>query len=98
MRRRTPIELIEKSLLILRKAWKGPMMIYPDCGVFTDYVWCNETDCDHYVASEIIKLSAQFPEIKIVGGCCGFGPKFIKLLRDAFPYTSAKSFFTPLTI
>ena len=82
----TPMEVIRDAMRVVCDAWSGPLMAYPDCGVFTNFRWVNDVNCDADVARQMVRLAAEFPRLRIAGGCCGFGPKFIQLLRDSFPY------------
>lgn len=76
----TPVAAIAPSLAIIRRHWSGPLMAYPDSGVFRMPQWLF----DDIIAPNILaRLARQWRNdfaIGILGGCCGLGPEHIRAL------------------
>ncbi|PZC50881.1 MAG: 5-methyltetrahydrofolate--homocysteine methyltransferase [Chloroflexi bacterium] len=72
------------ALEAMRKNWDGPIGAYPHSGDWVGPNWqfVNMISPEDYVeaARDWRQQGAQ-----IVGGCCGIGENYIKLLRNAFP-------------
>jgi S-methylmethionine-dependent homocysteine/selenocysteine methylase len=79
------VSVVEHALKILEGAWKGPLVAYPDVGSFVDNVWQNHADdlAEEHIASKLISLKANHPQLLAVGGCCGLGPSFINKLSKS---------------
>ena len=76
----TPSGLISDALAVLRNAYHGPLLAYPDSGHFRSPNWEFEdvippTDLRDFAERWILE-GAQ-----VVGGCCGLGPEHIKALK-----------------
>eukprot|EP00420_Gonyaulax_spinifera_P016918 CAMPEP_0197913310 /NCGR_PEP_ID=MMETSP1439-20131203/76451_1 /TAXON_ID=66791 /ORGANISM="Gonyaulax spinifera, Strain CCMP409" /LENGTH=589 /DNA_ID=CAMNT_0043535163 /DNA_START=82 /DNA_END=1851 /DNA_ORIENTATION=- len=70
------------ALKAVREAgWKGPLGAYPDQG---EHVWPNWTFQDIPVENFIAAAQLWLDECdcRMVGGCCGLGPQYIKALHE----------------
>ena len=79
----TPIADIDEALAIVQSSWQGPVGIYPESGHFTMPNW-------HFVdiitPDDLVSLAQQWTDkgVRLLGGCCGIGPKHIDALRQHF--------------
>jgi len=76
----TPVAAIAPCLAIIRRHWSGPLMAYPDSGVFRMPHWLFE---DIIAPNHLARLARQWRNsfgIGILGGCCGLGPEHIREL------------------
>lgn len=81
------LEVMEDALTVLAKAYDGPLMAYPDSGVFVDNVWrcgAGSSNKNADTADQMFDLSRRHPRLQVVGGCCGYGPEFICELAQRF--------------
>ncbi len=76
------------ALKIALKKWPGPIGLYPDAER-SDYVTPAH---DHSIRNKIapdafVKHARRWVEAgaQIIGGCCGYGLPYIRLLRDGLP-------------
>ncbi|MBI1777980.1 MAG: homocysteine S-methyltransferase family protein [Proteobacteria bacterium] len=81
------------ALKIALKKWSGPIGLYPDAERI-DYITPAH---DHTVKNKIgpdafLKHAHRWVEAgaQIIGGCCGYGLPYIRLLRDGLPAKIAK--------
>ena len=78
------VEDVAPALRAIRKHWQGPVGAYPHSGDWESPNWrfVNQISIQDYVteAQGWVDSGAQ-----IVGGCCGIGVEYIKLLRDGLP-------------
>ncbi len=72
-----------KALDILRKYWKGPMGVYPECGYFKSPDW---QFVDVITPQDLVAKSHDWEKqgASIFGGCCGIGPDHIAALSKEF--------------
>lgn len=75
----TPSNLTGEAIAILRGAFAGPLMAYPDSGYFKMPEWQFE---DVIPPDELLRFAAQWVGngVQIVGGCCGLSPEHIAAL------------------
>ena len=73
----------DEALGILRKYWKGPMGVYPECGYFKSPDW---QFVDVITPADLVAKSRdwQGKGATIFGGCCGIGPDHIAALAKEF--------------
>jgi S-methylmethionine-dependent homocysteine/selenocysteine methylase len=80
----TLTEDITPSLEIVRQHWSGPTGAYAHSGKWIDPNWPFEhmiSPQDYLtVAQQWVQMGAQ-----IIGGCCGIGPEYIRLLKEQLP-------------
>lgn len=74
-----PANVIGDAIAILRGAFTGPLMAYPDSGYFEMPHWRFE---DVIPPDELMRFAAKWVEggVQIVGGCCGLSPDHIAAL------------------
>ncbi len=72
-----------EALEILRKYWKGPMGVYPECGYFKSPDW---NFVDVIAPGDLVAKSHDWQKLgaTIFGGCCGIGPDHIAALAKEF--------------
>ncbi len=72
-----------EALEILRKYWKGPMGVYPECGYFKSPDW---QFVDVIAPGDLVAKSHDWQKLgaSIFGGCCGIGPEHIAALSKEF--------------
>lgn len=83
----TPSNTIGDAVALVRQAFAGPLMAYPDSGYFKMPHWQFEDvippEAFHRFAADWVKAGVQ-----IVGGCCGLSPEHIAAiapLKDQRP-------------
>jgi S-methylmethionine-dependent homocysteine/selenocysteine methylase len=79
----TPVPDINEALVLMRKLWKGPIGIYPESGYFKMPNW---QFVDVIEPDELVDHAREWANqgVRMLGGCCGLGPKHINALRKAF--------------
>lgn len=72
----TPSNLIDKAISILREAFDGPLMAYPDSGYFKMPHWQFE---NIIAPDDFHRFGAAWAAdgIQVIGGCCGLSPEHI---------------------
>ena len=72
-----------EALEILRKHWKGPMGVYPECGYFKNPDW---QFVDVIAPADLVAKSHDWRKLgaSIFRGCCGIGPVHIEALAREF--------------
>lgn len=72
-----------EALEILRKHWRGPMGVYPECGYFKSPDW---QFVDVIAPQDLVSKSRDWQRLgaNIFGGCCGIGPDHIAALSKEF--------------
>ncbi len=72
----TSSNVIGDAIAILRSAFTGPLMAYPDSGYFKMPQWQFE---DVIPPDELLQFATEWVEngVQIVGGCCGLSPEHI---------------------
>jgi len=75
----TPADLTGEAIAILRGAFAGPLMAYPDSGYFKMPQWQFEAVIP---PDELLRFATGWVEdgVQIVGGCCGLSPEHIRAL------------------
>jgi S-methylmethionine-dependent homocysteine/selenocysteine methylase len=80
----TLTEDIAPALEIVRQHWSGPIGAYAHSGEWIDPDWqfVNLISPEDYlsVAQRWVEMGAQ-----LIGGCCGIGPEYIRLLKERLP-------------
>jgi len=79
----SPSDVIGDALSILRDAWSGPLMAYPDSGYFRMPSWRFE---DVIEPAALVSFARQWVDsgVRVLGGCCGLSPEHIQTLHQAF--------------
>jgi S-methylmethionine-dependent homocysteine/selenocysteine methylase len=82
------------ALEIASKRWSGTLGVYPDAER-KDYmaVTHDHTRPNRYSPEDFLGLARSWVEsgVQVIGGCCGYGPPYIRQLRDALPHRISKS-------
>ncbi len=75
----TPSDLVSDALDILKGAFDGPLLAYPDSGYFRSPHWQFE---DVISPEELCSFAETWiaQGVQVVGGCCGLGPEHIAAL------------------
>jgi homocysteine S-methyltransferase len=75
-----PSNVVGDAIAILRDAFDGPLMAYPDSGFFKMPDWQFE---DTIPPDEFLRFATQWVDngVQIVGGCCGLSPEHIAALK-----------------
>jgi S-methylmethionine-dependent homocysteine/selenocysteine methylase len=80
----TLTEEIAPALEIVRQDWSGPTGVYAHCGRWIDPDWqfVDTISPEDYLtfAQQWVEMGAQ-----MIGGCCGIGPEYIRLLKERLP-------------
>ncbi len=72
----TPSNVIGDAIAILRDAFDGPLMAYPDSGYFKMPNWQFE----HVIPpNELLEFATEWVAsgVQVLGGCCGLSPEHI---------------------
>lgn len=87
------IEDTSEALKIALKKWSGAVGAYPDAER-KDYMapTHDHTVENRFSPEEFVRHARAWVEsgVQIIGGCCGYGPAYIRPLRDALPTRIAK--------
>ncbi len=82
------VNVTDTALSILRQHWSGPMGAYPDAGR-TDYTqrWKEEGVINEETVEQFASAACDWVGrgVQVIGACCGFGPGYIKPLRQILP-------------
>jgi len=84
------VDTIAPMIELLKDRWSGPLMAYPDSGMFKMPHWqfVDIIPVDDFVAQARAWVAAG---VQIVGGCCGLGIEHIEALSASLqPSGSAK--------
>ncbi len=75
-------DVTDAALKVVSRCFDGPVLVYPNSGVYEMPHWRFETVCtpDEFVARALGWIGAG---VAVVGGCCGLGPAHIAALADA---------------
>lgn len=76
----TPSNIVGGAIDVLREAFTGPLMAYPDSGYFKMPRWQFE---DVIPPDELRRFAEGWTEqgVRILGGCCGLSPEHIAALE-----------------
>lgn len=76
----TPANILGDAISVLRQAYAGPLMAYPDSGYFSMPHWQFE---DVIAPDEFLDFATVWVRdgVQIVGGCCGLSPAHIAVLE-----------------
>ncbi len=76
----TPSNIITDTIPILRSAFAGPLMAYPDSGFFEMPHWQFE---NVITPDQLLQFAMEWANngVQIVGGCCGLSPEHIAALK-----------------
>jgi S-methylmethionine-dependent homocysteine/selenocysteine methylase len=77
----TDSSLLRDALRVISNAWHGPLMAYPENGVFIDNVWRSDASSEEAIVDGLVQLTSEFTDLRVLGGCCGLGPDFIRRLH-----------------
>jgi S-methylmethionine-dependent homocysteine/selenocysteine methylase len=90
----TGIDDVTAALEIAQQEWPGPLGADPDAER-TDYMTVarDQTVENRYSPEQFAAQARKWVEmgVQLVGGCCGYGPRYIRSLRDALPQKIAAS-------
>jgi S-methylmethionine-dependent homocysteine/selenocysteine methylase len=77
----TRTEYIAPALAIVRQHWFGPTGVYAHSGEWIDPNW---QFVDMISPEDYLTLAQQWVEMgaQMIGGCCGIGPEYIRLLKE----------------
>jgi S-methylmethionine-dependent homocysteine/selenocysteine methylase len=80
----TLTEDIAPALEIVHQHWAGPMGAYAHSGQWIDPNW---QFVDMISPAAYLSVAQQWVEMgaQIIGGCCGIGPEYIRLLKERLP-------------
>ena len=80
----TLTEDIAPALEIVRQHWSGPTGVYAHSGKWIDPNW---QFVDMISPEVYLTLAQQWVEMgaQMIGGCCGIGPEYIRLLKERLP-------------
>jgi S-methylmethionine-dependent homocysteine/selenocysteine methylase len=80
------VNVIDEALSVIENVWDGGTIAYPDCGTFKNNMWStSETGTNtSRMAQTLLDCKKKHPKLRVVGGCCGLGPSFIRELRAVF--------------
>jgi len=84
----TGIEDTTAALKIALEKWPGPVGAYPDAKRRDYMVPAHDhTVPNRFSPEEFVRQARLWVEsgVQIIGGCCGYGPAYIRPLRDALP-------------
>jgi S-methylmethionine-dependent homocysteine/selenocysteine methylase len=77
-------DVTRPALKMVRERWPGPVGAYAHMGEFTMplWHWVNMLSPEEYAAE-----AAGWVEmgVQAVGGCCGLGPEYIRVLKERMP-------------
>jgi len=78
------VDAIPEAIALVRERWSGPIGVYPESGYFTQPHW---NFVDVIPPAELVNeaLGWVAAGARLLGGCCGTGPKHIKAFHDAMP-------------
>jgi homocysteine S-methyltransferase len=76
----SPLPDTVEGLEVVRRHWQGPLGAYPEAGYFIMPNWQFQAVSDEELLGAARDWLAQ--GTRIVGGCCGLGPRHIAVLRD----------------
>ena len=84
----TTVDATGDCLPMLRERWPGPIAVYPDADR-TDYIdpHGDAAVANSHTPEDFARHARRWVEqgAQIVGGCCGFGVRYIAPLREALP-------------
>ena len=75
----TSVELIQDGIDLIKTAYDGLIVIYPDSGCFKPPYW----DFEEVISpADLVMFAAQWKNsgVNVIGGCCGLGPSHIEAL------------------
>jgi S-methylmethionine-dependent homocysteine/selenocysteine methylase len=80
----TQTEDIAAALEIVRQHWSGLIGVYAHSGQWIDPNW---QFADMISPEDYLTFAQQWVEMgaQIIGGCCGIGPEYIRLLKERLP-------------
>ena len=78
----TSIEATTPALEIARTLWQGTLGAYPESGSWTPPEWVFSDLTPEAFAQKAVEW-VRDQGVRIIGGCCGIGPRHIEALRDA---------------
>ena len=82
------MNVTNSALSILSQHWSGPKGAYPDAGR-TDYTlrWKEEGVTNEESEEQFASAAYDWVGrgIQVIGACCGFGPSYIRPLRNMLP-------------
>ena len=79
----TDVDAVDEALESVFRHWDGPVGVYPHVGTFEPPNWrFDET----FTPDALVANAQRWVErgVRIVGGCCGLGPAYIRALSAEF--------------
>ncbi|MGH7320853.1 MAG: homocysteine S-methyltransferase family protein [Candidatus Rokuibacteriota bacterium] len=75
---------IAPALRMVMARWSGPVGAYAHSGDFVmpNWQWVNMISPEDYAAEAMMWVAMG---TQIIGGCCGIGPEYIRLLKERLP-------------
>lgn len=84
------IEDISMAIPVVKSKWSGPLGAYPEAGR-RDYVrnFADPNVENRYAPEEWVKVAQKWVSqgMQVIGGCCGMGLEYIKVLNGQLPET-----------
>lgn len=74
----TDIDVARRALPVVRRAWPGPLGVYPHVGDWTPPNWVFGEISPDAFAEQVASFAAEGAQV--LGGCCGIGPAHIAAL------------------
>ena len=78
----TSVEATTPALEMARTLWQGTLGAYPESGSWTPPEWVFSDLTPEAFAQKAVEW-VRDQGVRIIGGCCGIGPRHIEALRDA---------------
>lgn len=87
---------IAPALEIVRQHWSGPTGVYAHSGKWIDPDW---QFTDLMSPEDYLTLGLKWVEMgaQMIGGCCGIGPEYIRLLKERLPQSRPPTSVTGLS-
>ena len=84
----TDVADVDEALESVFRHWEGPVGAYPHVGGFVPPSWQFD---ESFTPDELVAYARQWVDrgVRIVGGCCGLGPAYIRALDAEYGYLTA---------
>jgi S-methylmethionine-dependent homocysteine/selenocysteine methylase len=84
----TDVAAADEALESVFRHWDGPVGVYPHVGTFEPPSWKFD---ERFTPADLVAHARQWVErgVRIVGGCCGLGPAYIRALSAEYGYLTA---------
>ena len=79
----TDVDSVDEALDSVFRHWDGPVGVYPHVGTFEPPNWRFD---ESFTADDLLANARRWVDrgVRIVGGCCGLGPAYIRALSAEF--------------